>query len=141
MFRSMFRVPLTFAVVLLAAACSDDTPTSPTPPTPITENFSGTVHRNGAVTHQFATALSGQITATLTSVTPDSTVRLNLGIGIFSVTTGACNVTVSKPDAVQGNQLVGNITTVGGTFCIRVTDPAGSINDPVSYEVQVVHPQ
>ncbi len=38
------------------AATIRSTPTAPTPPPTVTETFSGTVSRNGAVTHNFTTA-------------------------------------------------------------------------------------
>jgi hypothetical protein len=49
------RVLLTFAVVLLAAACGDDSPTAPSQPnTPtVTDTFTGTLNPNGARTHSF----------------------------------------------------------------------------------------
>lgn len=140
MFR--FRLPLMLAVLLLAWGCSEDnSPTAPTPPEPTTEVFTGTLNRSGAVVHQFATVLSGTVTATLSGVTPNSATPLSVAIGVWSTAAGTCSVSVVNEAATQGTQVVGQITTVGGVFCIRVADPNATLSEQVSYELQVVHPQ
>lgn len=141
MFRSMFRVPLVLAAVLLAAACGDDTPTTPTPPAPptTTETFSGSINRNGAVTHPFATALSGEINVVLTTLAADASQRVSLGLGTWNTSFGTCQLILVNDAAVQGSRIVGQATSVGGTFCVRVSD-VGTIGDPISYEVSVTHP-
>ena len=60
------RVLLVGVVALGAAACDDEVPTTPNnPSTPVTETFAGSVNQNGAQTHIFATASSGEVRATL----------------------------------------------------------------------------
>jgi hypothetical protein len=133
------RVLLTFAVVLLAAACGDDSPTAPSQPnTPtVTDTFTGTLNPNGARTHSFVAVASGSITSTLTSLVPDSTLRIGMALGTWNGST--CQLVVTNDNATQSSQVVGSITTVGGNFCVRVYD-VGNLSGNVSYEVTVVHP-
>ena len=57
---------MVLALALTFSGCDDDNtpPTTPTPPPTTTDTFSGTVNRNGAVTHTFATTASGTATPT-----------------------------------------------------------------------------
>ena len=130
------RTLLTFAVILLASACGDDTttPTQPTTPTTFTKTFSGSIGRNGAMTHEFATQLSGTVTATLTSVTPAAVIGLSLGTWNGTV----CQIVLANDKATQGSTVTGSVSTFGN-LCLRVYD-AGALTQPVAYEVQVVHP-
>lgn len=140
MFRSMFRVPLVLAAVLMTVACSDDTPTTPTPPTPptVTETFSETLSRNSARTHPFLASASGAITAALTTLSPDSALRIGMALGTWNGS--SCTLIVTNDSATQGSQVVGQITSAGGgAFCVRLYD-VGNIGDPVSYTVTVTHP-
>src|SRR5687767_7804547 len=71
--RSFLRVfPLLALAALGAAGCDEETapPTTPTTPTPtVTESFNGSLSRNGAVTFSFTVGATGQVTATLTTLT------------------------------------------------------------------------
>jgi ABC-type nitrate/sulfonate/bicarbonate transport system permease component len=127
-------------VLLLAAGCGDDTTTSTTPttPTPVTvvETFSGTLNRNGGVTHTFATGASGTVTATLTAVSPDSALVLGLSLGTWNGV--ACQVVLASDKAVQGAVVTGVVSSTGN-LCVRLYD-VGNIVGTTTYEVQVVHP-
>lgn len=131
---------LTLVTLLLAlAACGDDdpmTPTEPTPPPTFTETFTGTVNRNGAVTHTFATQASGTVTATLTTLAPESALIVGLSLGTWNGT--ACQLVITKDDATQGSVLTGGVSTLG-SLCVRIYD-VGNIVDPIAYEITVVHP-
>jgi hypothetical protein len=141
MHRPLFRlVPLVVALAL-AVGCgsSPSTSTTSTPPTMVTDVFSGTVNANGGVSDSFLVLAAGQITATLTSVSPNPDTQLvGLAIGTWNGT--ACSTTsgIYDDSAKQGTAVIG---TAGGTgtFCVRVYD-VGAITDPVSFEVEVVHP-
>ncbi|MFN2444682.1 MAG: hypothetical protein ABR606_03710 [Vicinamibacterales bacterium] len=138
MFRSIFRSLVTLSVIVLVA-CGDDsasTPTTPSTPT-VTDNFSGTLNPNGARTHPIVAAASGTVTATLTTLTPDSTLRIGLSLGTWNGS--ACQVIVANDSATQASQVVGQITTVGGNFCVRLYD-VGTLTREISYDVSVVHP-
>lgn len=126
------------ALVAGAAACGDDptTPTTPTPPATVTETFSGSVTRNGAATHTFATQASGTVTATLTTLAPDSALVIGLSLGTFNGS--ACQLVITKDDATQGTIVTGGVSTLG-SLCVRIYD-VGNITDPVTYDITVVHP-
>jgi hypothetical protein len=130
---------LTFAMLVLAlAACGDDDVTPPTGPTPdpITETFSGMVNRNGAATHNFSTQASGTLTATLTTLGPDSALIVGMSLGTWNGS--ACQLVITKDDATQGTVITGGVSSLG-SLCVRIYD-VGNIVDPINYEITVVHP-
>lgn len=127
----------------LAGACgSNSTPTTPTP-TLVTETFSGSIALNGAVTQPFSTSTAGTVTATLTSVTPDTTVAIGFSVGTWNPTTSVCQIVMANDAALQGAVLTGAASTAG-TYCLRMHDPGtGALtadNTPISYTVTVSHP-
>jgi hypothetical protein len=126
------------ALALGAAACGNDPVTTPTPTTPVTvtDTFSGTLTPNGATTRPFTTAASGTVTATLSSLAPDSTLIIGLALGIWNG--NSCQVIFSKDTATQFSQVQGAVSSAG-SLCVRVYD-VGNLIDPATYEVQVNHP-
>jgi hypothetical protein len=127
------------ALVGVLGACGDDlveTPTTPTPPVTTTETFSGTINRNGAATHNFATQASGTVTATLTTLGPDSALIVGLSLGTSNGTT--CSLQITKDDATQGTVVTGGVSALG-SLCVRIYD-VGNVVDPITYEITVVHP-
>ena len=139
------RIPsftlLAATIVLTGAACGDDTPTGPSAPEPveITETFPseapGTLTRNGGVTHAFAVQQAGTITVSLTTLTPEGSL-VGLALGSFNGT--SCSQTIVKDDATQNTSIIGTATSTGN-YCIRVYDSAGSLSQPVEYQVTVRH--
>lgn len=125
-------------IMLIAAACGDnpfDIPTQPTP-TNVTETFAGTLNPNGAATHSFTVQTAGTLTATLMTVSPDSTIAIGLSLGTWN---GAvCQIVLANDRALQGTVITGTASSFGN-LCVRVYD-VGNITEPTSYEVQVVHP-
>jgi hypothetical protein len=138
MSRSIRFVPL-LCLLALAPGCGDDepeTPISPTPPPTVTENFSGSINQNGAMTHPFSTALAGTVTATLTTVSPNSATVIGMSLGTWN---GAvCQIILANDKATQGTIVVGTVSTFG-SLCLRMYD-VGGLTQPTSYEVQIVHP-
>jgi hypothetical protein len=132
-------IPLMSLVLVMSSGCGDDeptTPTDPTPPTTVTEVFSGTIGRNGAATHSFSTTFAGSVTATLTTVSPDSTIVIGMSLGTWN---GAvCQIILANDKAMQGTIVIGTVSTFG-SLCVRLYD-VGNITQPTSYEVQVIHP-
>jgi hypothetical protein len=136
MFRLLCVSALVFACAA-AAGCGDDpVPTTPiTPPTQVTENFTGTLNVLGAATHVFATEQTGQAQATISALTPDSAARVSF---IFGAWNGSyCTVTFVKDDATTGTSFVGNASGPGA-FCVRVSD-IGLLAAPTDYEIVVTH--
>jgi hypothetical protein len=131
-------ISLVLAVVSLSIACGDDpiTPIAPTPPQTSTETFTGTVNKNGAVTHTFTTGSAGTVTGTLTMVSAGAELVVGFGLGTWNGTT--CQVTLASDRSVQGSVVTGLVSSVG-TLCARVYD-VGNIVDPINYEISIVHP-
>jgi hypothetical protein len=132
---------LLLVCVLSAASCGSDTnttsttPTTPSTPT-ITETFSGTLTKNGAASHPFATASAGTVTATLTTVDPDSAIVLGFSLGTASA--NACQISLANDHATQGTSVIANVTGPGN-LCVRIYD-VGNLAQSESYLIQVVHP-
>jgi len=130
---------LAVAMALGAAACGSDTPTTPTTPTTpvtVTDTFAGTLTANGAASYTFTTATSGQVTATLATLAPNSTLIVGLALGTWSG--NACQIVLSKDSATQFSFVVGQASQAN-TFCVRIYD-VGNVVDPSTYEIQVNHP-
>lgn len=141
MTRSRFRLALVVAAtVLLAGACNDTTtpilpsdPSNPIEPTTVT--FEDTLTVNGAKSFGFGT-LNGRVSATLTSLGPDSTLAVSFSLGTWSGS--VCNIILANDNAVQGTTIVGQAGTIG-TLCVRISD-VGNLTEPLPFLLTVVHP-
>jgi len=133
---SRFTLATLVAAALFMSACGDNSPTTPTPtpPTSVTDTFSGTLTRNGASTFPFSVSSAGAVYVTLTSVA-DSSMIVGLSLGTWNG--AACTTIISNDAAVQGASLAGSATGVG-TLCTRVYD-VGKVTNPLDYQLTVVH--
>jgi len=130
---------LAVALAFSAVACGKDTATTTTPTTTtatVTDTFAGTLTANGAASYSFTTATSGNVTATIASLTPDSTLIVGLGLGTWNG--NACQIVLAKDQATQFSYVVGQASSAG-SLCVRIYD-VGRVIDPTTYEVQVNHP-
>ena len=135
MFRLISASALVF-VCSLAAGCSDDpAPTTPEPPTQITETFEGTINLLGADMHTFTTTQTGQATATINSLTPNSAARVTFMFGTWNG--NYCTVTFVTDDATTNTQFIGTASGPGA-FCVRISD-IGKLTEPTTYSVTVSH--
>lgn len=138
---SRFQVRLLTILCVLAAATAcggNNTVTTPTAPAPttITETFSGTISVNGAATHTFVVQSSGGVTAGLLSVAPNSAASVGLSLGTWN---GAvCQIVLANDKALQGSVVIGTASSLGN-LCVRIYDN-GTLTEPLTYEIQVVHP-
>jgi hypothetical protein len=131
---------LAAAIALSAAACDDNTDTTTTTPTSTTtttETFTGTIQKNGATTHQFSSTSRGSVTATLTSLAPDNTVKIGVSLGTWNGT--SCQIILANDQTTVGSGLVGTVSGVGN-LCLRIYDAAGNLSVPTTYSIDVVHP-
>jgi hypothetical protein len=138
---SMLRFRTFGALLLLAplaVACGDDSTNTPTAPTPVavTETFSGTLTRNGGVTHEFVVQQAGTVTAKLTALAPDDTVTIGLNIGTWN---GAVCAALLPNDKATLNTTVTGTAQNTGLFCTRVYDAAGSLTASTDYTIEVTH--
>jgi hypothetical protein len=128
---------LPFAAVVFG--CSGEIDNLPTTPDPVivTETFTGTLSVNGAVTHNVFTGATGTISATLTSLGDNPPERVGFSMGTLAGAT--CSVVLHNDSAVVSSNLIGTVTTLAGSICVRVHD-VGSLREPVSYTFTVTHP-
>lgn len=129
---------LAVALALGTVACgSDTTTTAPTPTTTtVTDTFAGTLTTNGAASYAFTTAASGTVTATLATLSPNTTLVVGIALGTWNG--NACQIVLSKDSASQSSFLVGQASQAN-TYCVRIYD-VGNVTDPQTYELQVNHP-
>jgi hypothetical protein len=129
------------ALALGVAACDDELPELPTGPSnPVTETFSGSIGQNGAQTHTFTTASSGEVRATLKELTPDSALVVGFSLGNWNPTTSACTISLANDGATGGSILSGTMTGGAGNVCVRLYDVGNITATPAGYTVEVVHP-
>lgn len=122
-------------LALSAVACESATdPTDEPEPQPVTETFAGTLSLNDAETHPFSSN-RGAVTATLVTLTPDSTATVGFSLGTWNGL--SCAVVLDNPKATQGSTLLGSVNGTG-SLCVRMYD-MGTIVDPFTYEIRVVH--
>jgi hypothetical protein len=129
-------------VILIAFAAvgcgEDETLTTPIQPSPVTytETYSGTVNRNGSVTHSFFTTLAGEVTATLSTIVPED---LKVGLAMGTWNGSICDVRLINDQAVRTTIIYGNASTAA-SLCVRIYDVGNITGDtPASYEITVVH--
>jgi hypothetical protein len=136
---------LLLTLIAGVAGCNDNnvnTPTTPTTPnTPtvptVTENFTGTLNKNGGVTFPFTATAAGTVAVTLSSVAPDSALQIGLSLGTWTGT--ACQIVIANDAAAQGAIVPGTLSAPA-SLCVRVYDPAERVSTPVDFSVTVVHP-
>ena len=130
---------LVLSIAVAGVGCSGDINDLPTTPDPVivTETFTGTLTVNGAVTHNVFTAATGAVSATLTSLGDNPPEKVGFSMGTLAGAT--CSVVLHNDNAVVTSNLVGTLTTLAGSICVRVHD-VGALREPVSYTFTVTHP-
>jgi len=120
---------------------SDTGITSPTlPVVNVTETFTGTLPKNGAISHPFPVNTGGTVTATLKELTPDSTLTLGMALGTWNGTN--CKVELTNDATIQGSVLIATVSAYG-QLCVRLYDAQGgvaAVGSSSSYTVDVNHP-
>jgi len=138
MSRSTFRALLLAAAALTAWGCDNtlDNPVKPTTPVTVTDTFSSSLPKNGAVIHTFSVTTAGSVVATLTSLS-DTTLTVGLDLGTFNGIT--CATQLSNAAAGPGTSITGLVSGIG-SLCVRVYDAASKLTNPIDYTVTVTHP-
>ena len=128
-------VMLAVALALGGAACDSKitgTTTSTTPSTTVTEAFAGSLTAGGGVSFFFSTTSSGFLTATIRSLSPDSTQQVGLALGTWNGLT--CNATIINDRAGQGITVSGNVSGAGN-LCVRIFDSQGTVTTTTQFEI------
>ena len=130
---------LVLSMAAVAVGCSGEIDNIPTTPDPVivTETFSGTLTVNGAVTHNVFTGATGTVSATLTSLGDNPPEKVGFSMGTLAGAT--CAVVLHNDAAVVTSNIVGTLTSLAGSICVRIHD-VGALTAPVSYTFTVTHP-
>jgi hypothetical protein len=139
--RTNAFLPSLLAVVLLAACnnSSTSTPAAPStpPPSTVTESFSGVLPPQGSATYFFTVANTGSVTATLTTLSPDSTLVVGISLGIWNGT--SCRLIIANDQATQGTFISGNLSAAGN-LCVRIYDSRSNVAAPETFQLTANHP-
>lgn len=126
---------------LTAWGCGKSSTAATTAVTPtavsVSEEFTGTLNINGGASFPFVAQAAGLITATLTTLGPDSTLSVGLSLGTWNGTSCAV-ASIHNDNAGQGSSIIGQATGTG-SLCTRVYD-VGKISESIAYTITVVHP-
>ena len=127
--------PLLVATTFIGCG-SNNTPTVPTQPTPvtITESFSDSLNVNGARTHSFTVDRAGGVSAQVKALS-DQSATLGVGLGTFNG--AACTIIISNTAAVLNTTVTGTAQSTG-QFCVWVND-VGKLTAGVDYTIDVTH--
>ena len=132
---------LPFVLALGAGACdsTEEVPNVVTGPSQIniTETFTGTITKNGAVSFPFNALSQGTATATLTTVAPDATIPIGISVGVWNGT--SCTSAIANDNALQGFTLTASVNAPG-SLCLRLYDAGARIVDTITFTVEVIHP-
>ena len=150
MVRRMARGAALAALMALASGCSATITTPTTTPVQTTDTFNGTLTPANSNVHSFITLTGGRVTATLTSVGPDSAQTVGFSLGTYNSTTGICTVVFDNPAALQTTAQFNATASTLGYYCVRVYDngsvktltDAGTVtgDNPFTYTITVSHP-
>ena len=121
------------AAALALGACGGSSTASPNAPT-TTETFTGTLSAGGVNVHPFNVAQSGALTVTLTTLSPQSTITVGLGLGLPSGT--ACSLSSTDNTAKMGS--VEQTTLDAGAWCVAIYD-LGNVQGSDTYTLTVNH--
>ena len=138
--RSMMLRLLLVPIAAVAVGCSGDIDNLPTTPDPVfvTETFSGTLNINVGVTQNVFTGATGAVSATLTSLGDNPPAKVGFSMGTLG-STGVCTVVMYTDSAVVNTSLVGTVSTLAGSLCVRVYD-TGALTESVNFTFTVAHP-
>ncbi|HVC21210.1 MAG TPA: hypothetical protein VNE16_14110 [Vicinamibacterales bacterium] len=118
---------------LLAAGCTS-TPLSSS--ATITDTFTGTLGVQGSTWYPFTVGASGgDVTITVTALSPQSTITFGIGVGTPS---GSTCLLSSTDDTAQLNVPM-TTTLLAGSYCVDIFD-IGNVSQNNTFTMQVLHP-
>jgi hypothetical protein len=141
--RRWFCRALLVPLLGMVAACGQKDPFLPTgpstPPTVVSETFSGVLTKNSAYTHPFVVADAGDVSVFLTvsidAAHPDNMIPIGVSLGTWNGT--ACAIVIANDNVSQGSSITGR-ATAAGNLCVRVYD-VGFVPGSSNYELLIDH--
>ena len=127
--------PLLIATTFIGCG-SNNTPTAPTQPAPVTivQSFSDTLNVNGARTPSFTVDRGGAVSAQIKALS-DQAATIGVSLGTFNG--AACAIIISNTAAVLNTAVSGTAQSTG-QFCVWVND-VGKLTAGVDYTIDVTH--
>ncbi|HWW86195.1 MAG TPA: hypothetical protein VNZ26_21510 [Vicinamibacterales bacterium] len=106
-----------------------------------TETFTGTLNPQGTALDTITVSQQGTVSVTLTSLSPQSTVAVRLGIGTSggSTTSPTCSLTSSVSPAVVATSPQISVTESAGTYCVEIAD-TGGLTAATTFSMTIAHP-
>jgi hypothetical protein len=128
------------AAAIGSAACNQaSNPTAPsTSASPVSVVYDSQLYPRGSASRTVTLTQSGTVLLTLTSVRPDPSVSLGVGLGIPRADGGGCHLSQSVNTA-SGTAAQLSATVDSGTYCVKVYD-VGTLTGDVSFSLTIVHP-
>jgi hypothetical protein len=133
--RAWGRALAALAAAAALSSCGGDTTTTATPTT-VTDTFNGTLQALGSVQFPFTVNTAGVVSATLTTLNPQSTITVGFGLGQPSA--GVCNLisgAYSEASKV-GTPISGTINA--GSYCVVLYD-IGNVVGSDDFTITVSH--
>ena len=132
-------------VLVASVGCGSGSSSTSTAPSAATSTdvFTGTVLQGGVDyggannANHFTVHAAGNITATITSLAPLSTITIGLGLGVYDAATSTCSLQLFG-DAAKLNLALSASVASGGELCVGVYD-VGNVQISTDYQVTVVH--
>jgi len=138
MHRLIVRLIPILALAVVVNGCNNNDSVVAPPPvdTSRIDTFTGTLNLNGSTTYSFTVGGTGNITAQLSSLTPDGTKPVGLSLGTWNGS--ICQIILRNDNSVQGSQVVGTASTTG-SFCVSIYDASGTVVGPQAFTLDVFH--
>jgi hypothetical protein len=125
------------------SSSSSSNTTSPSAVT-YTDVFTGTVQPipagadygqdNG---NHFTVHQAGNLSVSITKLSPLSTITVGLGIGVYDAGSASCAIQLTS-DAAKLNLVLSASVSIPGELCVGIYD-VGNLSGPSDYEVTITH--
>lgn len=134
MFRQLRRRAALLAILTSTVALSGCGTTAPS--ASVTETFNGVLVPTASTWHVFTTSGGGDLSITLSSMTPLSGITVGVGLGVAA--NNACNLQYTQEGFRVGAVWTTSLSNKG-SYCVAIYD-VGQVSQNVTYSMKVTHP-
>ena len=132
------RLVAVFAALLASIACGAETPTEPAPVYELkTSMFTGTVKTGGTVSFPFTVVNPGDISVSITALSPVSTLTMGIGLGSWDAAAETCTQQLTTTTATV-NVVFNASPSAAGGYCVGIFD-IGNVQDSSDFELKVTY--